>query len=180
MNPEFQQQVFKELRDYSHWFKSLSEYEKERNNRVLRKINYNIKKSYASCDYLHKTLHEFYEKNKKKLSDSSKMKIEQILKEIDARKRDHMRKKEKYRNENIGDCIVTRHNFEKYIKTLNSDVLYDIFARDIRTSMDELSDSKRSHNKHKHRHRSLVHVWKKFLRFLRVGKHGKKSKFGRI
>ena len=180
MNPEFQQQVFKELRDYSHWFKNLSEYEKARNNRVLRKIKYNINKSYASCDYLFQTLHAFYEENKKKLSDSSKMKIEQILHEIDARKRDHMRKKEKYRNENIGDCIVTRHNFEKYIKTLNSDVLYDIFERDIRTSMDKLSDSKRSHNKHKHRHRSLVHVWKKFLRFLRVGKHGKKSKFGEI
>ena len=180
MNPEFQQQVFKELRDYSDWFKSLSEYEKARNNLVLRKINYNIKKSYASCDYLFKTLHEFYEKNKKKFSDSSKKKIKQILNEIDARKQDHMRKKKQYINENIGDCIVTRHNFEKYIKTLNSDVLYDIFARDIRKSMDKLSDSKRSRNKHKHRHRSLVHVWKKFLRFLRVGKHGKKSNFGRI
>lgn len=93
MNPKFQQQISKELRDYSDWFKSLSEYEKERNNRVLRKINYNIKKSYASCDYLFKKIHEFYEKNKKKFSDSSKKKIKQILNEIDARKQDHMRKK---------------------------------------------------------------------------------------
>ena len=101
MNPEFQQ-VFKEIRDYSHWFKSLSEYEKARNNRVLRKIKYNIKKSSASCDYLYKTLHEFYKANKEKLSNSSKNKIEQILNEIDARKtRSHDKKttvqKRKYR-----------------------------------------------------------------------------------
>ena len=98
MNPEFQQQVFKELRDYSHWFKNLSEYEKERNNRVLRKINYNIKKSYASCDYLYKTLHDFYKSNQDKLLDSSKKKIEQILHKIDARKHDHLQKKQQYVN----------------------------------------------------------------------------------
>ena len=174
MNPEMQR-ALKEIREYSDWTKNLSHYEKERNNRVLRKIKYNINKSYASCDYLYRTLDEFYESNKKHLSDSSVDKIKRILHEINERKRVHARKKQHYGNENIGDCIVTKHNFEKYIRTLNSDVLHDIFTHDIRHSMDRLSDSKRSR-----KHRSVVRVWKKFLRFLRVGKHGKKSKFGEM
>ena len=165
-----------EIKKYDIWNKTLSPHERARNRRILERIMYDYKhhESYVPCVYLYDTLKNFYNSNKNQLSDLKKDKIKHILHTINDYIRIHKRKERIFRdhNQKIGDCVIKQNLFERFLKTLDSQVLGDIF---IRESMDELSDSMRPRN-----HRSIVRVWKKFLRFLCVGKYGKKSKLGEI
>ena len=169
-------QRLNEIKKYHIWNKTLSPHERARNRRILKRIMYDYKhhESYVPCVYLYDTLKNFYNSNKNQLSDLKKDKIKDILHTINDYIRIHKRKERIFgdHNQKIGDCVIKQNLFERFLKTLDSQVLGDIF---IRERMDKLSDSVRPRQ-----FKSVVHLWKKFLRFLRVGKHGKKSNFGRI
>ena len=169
-------QTMRKIGEYRDWTKNLSDHERERNHRIFRKIKYDFMKhkSYVPCVYLYDVLKNFFDSNETQLSDSKKDKLRKILHEIKKYIRIHTKKEQEYgkKKQKIGACVIQKYDFENFIKTLNSHVLNDIF---IRERMDRLSNSTRPRA-----YKSIVHVWKKFLRFLRVGKHGKKSNFGKI